>query len=131
MEYGSAVHAGLGALDAMVLDAGLVNSQRWFGKTHTAREALEPWYVPMLRRDRDDRYPPLFRANLDLAAPLAMDLKGSYVSAVVQCAGVWVSGGRFGCSWKVLSLQRADPPPPKPRVGLGSVQGYAFRDEDE
>jgi hypothetical protein len=37
------------------------------------------------------------------------NLKGARISAIVQCAGVWIAGGKFGCSWKVLWLKITQP----------------------
>jgi hypothetical protein len=48
--------------------------------------------------------------------------KGAKVTAIIQCLGIWVAGGKFGCSWKVLQM-RVSPPQ--------TIKGYAFKELED
>jgi hypothetical protein len=56
-----------------------------------------------------------------------VDIRGAQVAVIMQCVGVWIVAGKFGCSWNVLQM----------RVKLPTVQrGFAFNtkaleDEEE
>ena len=48
-------------------------------------------------------------------------MKGSRVQAIVRCGGVWIVGGKFGCTWNV-EIIKVDAP--------ASVKNYSFIDDD-
>ena len=134
----------ISSMDAMVIDHAMKHSKQWFRKAHDKRDVLEALYTPMIKyaRDKDtgeitDRYAPLFKANLAMKQGviatevydssrskidiLSVDLRGARGVAILQCSGVWVAGGKFGCSWRVLQM----------RVSLSKtrIQGYAFLED--
>jgi hypothetical protein len=142
-----AFHDMLAALDAKIVQDALDNSLAWFKKKYNSTEVVQALYTPMLRlyKDREtgevsDKYPPQFkttlphrdnvfscdaydsdRAKLDLSTVLD-GMKGARVTAIVQCNGIWIAGGKFGCTWKVLQLM----------VQLSSsIRGFAFQDDGE
>jgi len=49
-------------------------------------------------------------------------VKGSVLTALIQCTGVWFAGGKFGLSWKAIQI-RADKVPQ-------SLRGFAFLEEE-
>jgi hypothetical protein len=49
-------------------------------------------------------------------------VKGTVMTALIQCTGVWFAGGKFGISWKAIQI-RADKVPQK-------LSDYAFLGED-
>jgi hypothetical protein len=49
-------------------------------------------------------------------------VKGSVITSLIQCTGVWFAGGKFGLSWKAIQI-RADKVPE-------SIRGFAFLEED-
>ena len=49
--------------------------------------------------------------------------KGQTVMAIIKCGGVWFSGGKYGCSWKIDQLKIVSKPQ--------GLVGYAFRDDEE
>jgi hypothetical protein len=50
-------------------------------------------------------------------------VKKAFLTALVQCTGVWFAGGKFGLSWKAIQI-RADKVP-------DSIRGFAFLDDGE
>lgn len=130
-------------LDNKLLQDALDNSMMWFKRKYTSTDVVEALYTPMVRHAKDketgartDKFPPTLRLNVphvagrvacevynssqevipDLAA---VETKGAHVRAIIQCTGVWVAGGKFGCAWKVVQLC-VEPP-------LG-ISGFAFVD---
>jgi hypothetical protein len=116
-------------LDSKFVKDGFDNQQSWFkGKKLTSPEVVEALYTPLIQMAKDkntgeptDKYPPTFkvtvpskdgnficevyddkRNQLDLSG---VETKGSNVTAIIQCMGLWMAGGKFGSSWKVLQMQ--------------------------
>jgi hypothetical protein len=50
-------------------------------------------------------------------------VKRAFLTALIQCTGVWFAGGKFGLSWKALQI-RADKIP-------DSIRGFAFLDDGD
>jgi hypothetical protein len=137
----------LSAMDSIIVTDALRNSKAWFRKVHDNRDVLESLYSPMLRfhRDRDtgeitQRYAPLFKANLPIKQGVMIteiydanreridvaqtDLRGARAVAILQCSGIWVAGGKFGCSWKVLQMRVSAVPSSK-------ISCYAFIEDGD
>lgn len=136
----------LSDMDKKFIKDGMDNSQAWFKKKYTSYEVVEALFTPVMKYAKDkntgettDRFPPTFKINLpfrDAACTSEIydnkrnrlnihevEMKSARITAIVQCTGVWVAGGKFGCSWKALQL-RVVPP--------ATIKGYAFNDaEDE
>ena len=132
-------------LDKHLLDTGVEQSKNWFKKAYAA-EVLKELYTHQIKYPKDkltgdivDKYPPTFQFRLPVSngviATDCYDLnqekltletieKGSEVTAVLQCQGLWLAGGKFGCSWKAISLRVSSP--------VSNFKKFAFReDEDE
>lgn len=139
------------AFDSKLVQDAVKNSQPWFKKKKTSLEVCKALYNPQIRLSKDKetgepngQYPPTFKvkmpnrdgrftsdvfdldrkkvANEDLESYL---VKGSQVQALIQCVGIWVVDGKFGCNWKVQQLRVW---PPK------GLSGYSFlpdSDDDE
>lgn len=132
------------AVDDKLLDDAIVKSMEWFKKNHKSREVVAELYTPLVKYAKDketgditDKYPPTFRLNIPfrdnlLACDIYNDKKeplkltdidrGSKVTAIIQCTGIWLAAGKFGCSWKVLQL-RVVPPE--------AIKGFAFKDIED
>lgn len=122
----------MSGFDRKVVETALENSAAWLKKKHNSIEVLEALYTPCIKLPKDketsevtDKYPPSIRLSLPFrdgafkcdaysvdGAP--MDLvalekdggsKGARITALMQCSGVWIAGGKFGCTWKVLQLR--------------------------
>lgn len=130
--------------DKLVADA-CQNSFAWLGKKSMSDEVARELYTPVVKlaKDKDtgeftDKYPPTMkvtlpfrdgkfaceayngqREQLDIKTNL---VKRSKVSAILQCTGVWVAGGRYGTSWKALQMKIDRPE---------GISGYAFAEDDE
>jgi hypothetical protein len=134
------------ALDEYMLDQGVKNSATWF-KGVKSREVLSELYTPVVRFSVDSEgnrkpYPPTLKVQLrkrddkfeadiydENKRPLNdipledIIVKGTVLTALIQCTGVWFAGGKYGLSWKAIQI-RADKVP-------HSFRGKpAFLDED-
>lgn len=134
----------LETIDKKVVADALENSTAWFKKKYTSVDVVEALYTPLIKHPKDkstgeitDKYPPTFRLNIpykdskftcevfndkrEITDLSAMETKGSKVTAIIQCLGLWCAGGKFGCSWKVVQL-RVVPP--------ATIKGFAFKDDE-
>ena len=48
-------------------------------------------------------------------------VKGAQVQALIRCSGIWIVGGKFGCSWSVSQVM----------VDAPTIQSYAFIDDSD
>ena len=135
---------GLKSFDKKLVEDGLTNCQTWFKKAHKSVDVVEALYTPIIKYAKDkngdinDKYPPTFKMtvphngtnfacdvydnNRNLVDLSSLETKGSRVSAIVQCVGIWVAGTKFGCSWKVLQMKITPP---------STIKGYAFKEIDD
>ena len=133
----------------------LFRSKAWF-KADLSRDVVKAFYTPMVKYSKDKEgnvlnYPPNFKVKLtktngefdakfydvngtpyrgvpveDLLA------KGVQVTVIMECAGVWVSGSKFGLTWKAKQIAIHKLPE---RIsdfafkGLGSAPQAAAEDE--
>lgn len=126
-------------MDQRILEEGWKNSEAWFKKQHKSLDVTEAVYKRMLKIRAKNDYPPIFKANVPMKEgriscdvfdgtkqtidPLKVNLRNAQVMAILQCSGVWLAGGNFGCSWKVLQMFVV---PSK-----GAIEGFAFSLEQE
>lgn len=139
------IYNALHGLDEYMLDQGVKNSKAWF-KGDKSREVLSELYTPTVKFAKDQEgnlkpYPPTLKLQLrqrdgkfetqvydDKKRPLNdvpledILVKGSVITSLIQCTGVWFAGGKFGLSWKAIQI-RADRVPE-------SIRGFAFLDDD-
>jgi hypothetical protein len=129
-------------LDNKLIDDALANSFDWLKKKGVSRDVVQALYTKMIRHPIDKatgeistKYPPTFKLNLpykdggfvcdvydknrNLVDLNTIETKGAKVTAIIQCLGVWVAAGKFGCTWKVLQMRVAPP---------SSIVGYAFKE---
>lgn len=53
---------------------------------------------------------PLFGGGVDTTeTPLSLVPSGSFLKGIIECAGVWFVGGRFGVSWRLIQAQVRQP----------------------
>jgi len=50
-------------------------------------------------------------------------VKGSSMTVLLKCNGIWVINGKFGCTWRAEQV--------KVKVHEKAISGYAFRDDDD
>lgn len=132
-------------IDQKVLDTVLENSQAWIRKPKN-KDVVEALFTRSIRipTDREtgeviDKWPPTYRLKMpkdnkghfrcvaydeSTREEVALDsmiprMKGSKVTAIATCGGIWVAGGKFGCSWRANQLMI------KANTGINR---FAFRD---
>lgn len=131
--------------DKLLVKSALDNCQSWFKKKYASEDVVEALFTPSVKHAKDkatgeitDKYPPTFKIGLpyrdgrfdcevydkskNLVDLNSIETKGSKISAIVRCMGIWIAGGKFGCSFKVVQM-RVSPP--------STIKGYAFKDLDE
>lgn len=133
-------------LDEFMVDQGVKNSAAWF-KGVKSREVLAELYTPTVKFAKDAEgnlkpYPPTLKVQLrkrdgkfetdvyDDKKRLMSDVplediivKGSVLTTLIQCTGVWFAGGKYGLSWKAVQI-RADKIPHR-------LNGPAFLDDED
>ena len=142
----AAIYNALNSLDEYLIDQGVKNSRAWF-KADLNRDMVKMFYTPTMRFAKDAEgnlkpYPPTLKIQLRQRdgkfetkvyddkkrslddVPLEDVLvKRAFLTALIQCTGVWFAGGKFGLSWKALQI-RADKIP-------DSIRGFAFLDDGD
>ncbi len=135
-------YKALSAIDDLLMEEGMQNGMAWFKRKISSKDVVDALYTRNVKFSKDkatgeftDKYPPTFKVAIPRrddafqcdvydASRNKIDLnnvevKGAKVTVLAQCLGVWLAGGKFGCSWKVIQL-RVEP--------QESIHGYAFRD---
>ena len=139
----AAIYNALHGLDEFMLDQGVKNAVSWFKGTKS-RDVLSELYTPTVKFAKDQQgtlkpYPPTVKLQLrqkngkfetlmyDNKKRLLTDVpmedilvKGTVMTALVECTGVWFAGGKFGISWKAVQI-RAERVPE-------SLRDYGFVD---
>jgi hypothetical protein len=142
----SAFHSALSTLDDKLIETGFDKQQSWFkGKRYGSREIVEALYTPMVKYAKDkvtgertDAYPPtvkvtvphrdgsftcdVFDANRNSADLVSIETKGSSITAIIQCTGIWFAGGKFGLSWRVVQM--------KVVPSSGKIRGFALKEDE-
>ena len=135
-----AFHDTVRAIESRVLDIALEHAVEWFkAKPNVTRDAIEMLFSSMLREPAD--FPASMRvtaytrngrltfktydAEKNPIAPSSVnELKGSDVIAGIECAGVWISGSKFGLTWKLAQVRVF----PRERAAGGSGVGGGRRE---
>jgi hypothetical protein len=134
------------SLDEYMIEMGVNNSKAWF-KSSLTRDVVKAFYTPIVRFSRDAEgnpkpYPPTVKIQLkqrdgkfdiyivdDKKRPLPdipledVLVKGSIITSIIQCTGVWFAGSKYGLSWKAVQIKTDHLPE--------SIRGCAIRDEDD
>ena len=118
-------------IENKVVDDAYANRELWFKDDFDNNKAFcKKLFSPIIKIDKDPntgkelgKYPPTFKAKIpfDLKTEQCiMDcynmqneeldinevfkrLKGAKVVMIVQLTGLWMAGGKYGCSWKVCT----------------------------
>jgi len=114
-------------LDDALINEGVKNARAWF-KTDSNRDVVKAFYTPSLKYSRDQdgnikNYPPTIKLKLrkydgvietkfyDVngkpyhnVAPEELLAKGVQVTAIMECAGVWFAGSKFGVTWRAKQI---------------------------
>jgi hypothetical protein len=144
-------------IDEKLLEEGVKNSKSWF-KGDLSRDVVKAFYTPSLKYSKDKEgnlldYPPnlklkLRKTNNDFETKFydingspykgipVEDLlvKGVQVTAIIECAGVWFAGSKFGLTWRAKQIAIHKLPEKIADFafkGLGSVKPSPEDVEDE
>lgn len=114
-------------IDEAMLAEGVKNSKTWF-KSDLKRDVVDAFYTRSLKYSKDKEgnvlsYPPnlklkLRKVNNDFETKFydingnpykgipVEDLlvKGVQVTAIIECAGVWFAGSKFGLTWRAKQI---------------------------
>lgn len=114
-------------LDDALINEGVKNARAWF-KTDSNRDVVKAFYTPSLKYSRDQdgnvkNYPPTIKLKLrkydgvietkfydvngkpyNNVAPEELLAKGVQVTAIMECAGVWFAGSKFGVTWRAKQI---------------------------
>lgn len=128
-------------LDNKNIDEGTSQCMAWIRKKAT-RDVTEMFYSPIIKRAKDketgeftDKYAATFkikipcvngrftcdvyntqREKIDIRE---VNMKGALITPIIQCTGIWLAGGKFGMTWKLVQMLV------KPKA---SIQGFAIRE---
>lgn len=145
-------------IDEHLVNEGVKNSISWF-RDDMPKEVVKKFYTPSLKYSKDKEtgkqldYPPnlklkLRRINNDFETKFydingnpykgipVEDLlvKGVQVTAIIECAGVWFAGSKFGLTWRAKQIAIHKLPEKIADFafkGLGSVKPPVEDVEDE
>lgn len=144
-------------IDEAMLQEGVKNSKSWF-KGDLGRDVIKAFYTPCVKysKDKDGNvlsYPPnlklkLRKINNDFETKFydlngnpykgipVEDLlvKGVQVTAIIECAGVWFAGSKFGLTWRAKQIAIHALPKKMNDFafkGLGSAPTTAVEDVDD
>jgi hypothetical protein len=145
------------AIDELMITEGVKNSRAWF-KSDLKREVIEAFYTPSLKYSKDKEgnvlsYPPnlklkLRKINNEFETKF-YDVNGSpykgvpvedllvknvQVTAIMECAGVWFAGSKYGLTWRAKQIAIHKLPEKIGDFafkGLGSAKPMDVEDEED
>lgn len=126
-------HDKLKEIENKIIDDAFQNRLAWFKDDFDGNKSfVSKLFSPIVRVDKDPttgkpvgKYPPTFKAKLpydNKSNTFAFDsydmdnneldfneimtkLKGAKAQLIVQLSGIWFAGGKYGCSWKIVSAK--------------------------
>jgi hypothetical protein len=124
-------HDKLKEIEAKVIEDAFQNRLAWFKDDFDGNKSfVSKLFSPIVKIDKDPdtgkplgKYPPTFKAKLpydNKTNSFAFDaydmdnnelsfqsimtkLKSAKCQLIVQLTGIWFAGGKYGCSWKIIS----------------------------
>lgn len=126
-----AFHDKLKQIESKIVDDAFQNRLAWFKDDFDGNKSfVSKLFSPIIKIDKDPttgkavgKYPPTFKAKLPYDVKtnsfnfdaydmennelsfqeIMTKIKGAKTQLIVQLTGIWFAGGKYGCSWKVLS----------------------------
>ena len=117
-------------IDGKLVKECFQNHDKWLNlkKAPKSADDVENVYTRIIKSPKDPKYSPTFKINLphdgsaftfnvydnhqkninlfEMMEKNEIDTKRAKVSAIIQCTGIWIAGGKsFGCSWKVVQME--------------------------
>jgi hypothetical protein len=123
-------------MDEHIIQKACENSASWLGKASIGIDVARQLYKGPYKVH--EKYDPTFKMKFlqdestglgvfnvwdENRACVAMPLEkcfqqNAHVTAIVECTGVWIAGGNYGCNWRIRQL-KVQPP---------DVHAYVFDD---
>ncbi len=121
-------HEALSQLDNFVVEEAYKNRATWFsGGATKSKEVINAFYTPIIKVPIDKQgnpkpYPPTQKVKLRklggefevkiydadkkrITDPIDEVLvKGTTVTVIIECGGIWFAGGKFGISWRAKQI---------------------------
>ena len=141
-------HEMMAELNRLFIKEALDNSTAWFKKKYSSADVIEALYTSLIKVSKDKTtgeptnvYPPTFKmsvgnngncevydGNRNRIEMDSVDLKGADLQAIIQCNGVWIAGGKFGCTWRLVQLQVFPNQTKLPRFAFKQDEEYDYDD---
>lgn len=124
-------HDKLKEIETKIIDDAFNNRLSWFKDDFDGNKSfVSKLFTPIVKVDKDPntgkpvgKYPPTFKAKLPYDNKsnsfmfdsfdmenneldfnkIINNLKGAKAQLIIQLTGIWFAGGKYGCSWKVVS----------------------------
>ena len=118
-------------IEVEIIDKAFENREPWFKDDYDGNKAfVARMFSPMIKIDKDPKtgkvvgkYPPTLRVkvpydgvndkfnfdsfdmdNNDINfSDIIAKLKGGKTQLIIELTGIWMAGGKYGCTWKVIS----------------------------
>jgi len=137
-ESASAFRAFVQKLDEHIIVKAAENSASWLGKAGMNADVVRQLYKGAYKVN--EKYDPTFKMKFltdegtgfglfnvwdDKKQQVETSLEkcfqqNAHVTAIVECTGVWIAGGNYGCNWRIRQL-KVEPP---------DAHAYMFDDND-
>lgn len=126
-------HDKMKDIETKIIDDAFTNRLAWFKDDFDGNKSfVSKLFSPIIKVDKDPntgkpvgKYPPTFKAKLPydnktnsfMFDTFDMDnneidfqsimekLKGAKAQLIIQLTAIWFAGGKYGCSWKVISAK--------------------------
>ena len=124
-------HDKIKELESKIIEDAFNNRQEWFRDDFDDNKAfVAKLYSPNIKLDKDKntgkvvgKYPPTFKIKIPYDVKnskfmfdsydmenneiefetIMKQLKGGSSQLIIELMGIWMAGGKFGCTWKVIS----------------------------
>jgi hypothetical protein len=117
-------------IEQKIIDDAFTNREPWFKDEDMERKFVEKIFSPIIKVDKDKntgkvvgKYPPTIRFKLPFdnennvfkfssynmnresidLLDIVSKLKGGKAQLIVELNSIWFAGGRFGCTWKLIT----------------------------
>jgi hypothetical protein len=121
--------AKLKDFENQVIDEALNKSMAWFKKKYSSRDVVSELFSSAIKYSKNketgeinNKYPPTIKLTMPFRlgkfecdaynskkelVPITPEFvnKGSKITAIVHCTGVWIAGSKFGCTYKVVQMR--------------------------
>tara|TARA_B110000211_G_C14058975_1_gene544669 strand:+ start:1443 stop:2204 length:762 start_codon:yes stop_codon:yes gene_type:complete len=132
-------------IEEKVIQHAFTNSNEYFKKKYTNIEVVRALFSHSIKYPKDkttgevtDKWPPTFKVTLpqrdgefsfqaydkkkDSVNLKDIQTKGSKMTSLIQCGGIWIAGGKFGITWRAVQVQV---------IPYIKINGFAILDNPE